>query len=85
VLSGLESGTVDLEGADGKAFFELVLKDVQEGFFADPIYGGNRDMAGWRMIGYPAPATITAIGSAATTSPFPCSRQHRRPGGLDAA
>jgi gluconate 2-dehydrogenase gamma chain len=53
VLSGLESGTVDLEGADGKAFFELVLKDVQEGFFADPIYGGNRDMAGWRMIGYP--------------------------------
>ena len=24
-----------------------------EGFFADPYYGGNRDMAGWKMIGYP--------------------------------
>ena len=24
-----------------------------EGFFADPIYGGNRDMAGWKMIGFP--------------------------------
>jgi len=53
VLAGLESGTLHLDGADGKAFFELLLKDVQEGFFADPIYGGNRDMAGWRMIGYP--------------------------------
>jgi gluconate 2-dehydrogenase gamma chain len=24
-----------------------------EGFFADPSYGGNRDMASWRMIGFP--------------------------------
>ncbi|MEJ0068963.1 MAG: gluconate 2-dehydrogenase subunit 3 family protein [Pseudomonadota bacterium] len=24
-----------------------------EGFFADPIYGGNRDMVGWKMIGFP--------------------------------
>jgi gluconate 2-dehydrogenase gamma chain len=23
------------------------------GFFADPLYGGNRDMVGWKMIGYP--------------------------------
>ena len=27
--------------------------NTQEGFFADPIYGGNRDMAGWKMIGFP--------------------------------
>jgi gluconate 2-dehydrogenase gamma chain len=52
-LSGLEKSTVKLDGADGEAFFELVLKDVQQGFFADPIYGGNRDMVAWRMIGYP--------------------------------
>jgi len=24
-----------------------------EGMFADPVYGGNRNMAGWKMIGYP--------------------------------
>jgi gluconate 2-dehydrogenase gamma chain len=24
-----------------------------EGFFADPIYGGNRDMAGWKLVGFP--------------------------------
>jgi gluconate 2-dehydrogenase gamma chain len=53
VLTGLESSTVKLDGADGKAFFELLLKDLQQGFFADPIYGGNRDMVAWRMIGYP--------------------------------
>jgi gluconate 2-dehydrogenase gamma chain len=29
-----------------------------EGFFADPVYGGNRDMAAWKMVGYPGlPAT----------------------------
>ncbi len=53
ILQGLEGGTVELEGIDGKTFFEHVVKDVQEGFFADPLYGGNRDMCGWKMIGFP--------------------------------
>ena len=42
-----------LEGADGKVFFETLLQNTKEGFFADPVYGGNRDMAGWKMIGFP--------------------------------
>jgi gluconate 2-dehydrogenase gamma chain len=53
VLEGLESGVFKLDGVDGKAFLEQVIKDVQMGFFADPIYGGNRDMVAWKMIGYP--------------------------------
>jgi gluconate 2-dehydrogenase gamma chain len=53
LLTGLEAGRVQLEGADGKAFFEMLLKNVREGFFADPLYGGNKDMCGWKMIGYP--------------------------------
>lgn len=53
VLKGLESGDIKLEGADGKAFMEQLVKDVQMGFFADPLYGGNRDMVGWKHIGYP--------------------------------
>jgi gluconate 2-dehydrogenase gamma chain len=53
VMKALESGDLELEGADGKAFMEKVVEDVQMGFFADPIYGGNRDMAGWKMIGFP--------------------------------
>jgi gluconate 2-dehydrogenase gamma chain len=53
LLSGLEKGQVQLEGASGRAFFEQLLQNTQEGFFADPVYGGNRNMAGWKMIGYP--------------------------------
>jgi gluconate 2-dehydrogenase gamma chain len=53
ILHGLESSTLQLEDADGKTFFEALLKDAQEGFFADPIYGGNRDMCAWKMIGFP--------------------------------
>jgi gluconate 2-dehydrogenase gamma chain len=53
VLADLEKGELALTGTDGKAFFEQVVKDVQMGFFADPIYGGNRNMVAWKMIGYP--------------------------------
>ena len=34
-------------------FFDLLWQTVQEGFFADPLYGGNRDKLGWRLIGFP--------------------------------
>jgi gluconate 2-dehydrogenase gamma chain len=53
LLSGLEKDQVRLEGTSGRAFFELLLQNTQEGFFADPVYGGNRNMVGWKMIGYP--------------------------------
>ena len=53
VLSAMESGSASFSGVKAQDFFELLIKDVQEGFFADPIYGGNRDMAGWKMIGFP--------------------------------
>jgi gluconate 2-dehydrogenase gamma chain len=53
VLKDVEDGKLELEGVDGKSFFSLAIKDVQTGFLADPIYGGNRDMAAWKMIGYP--------------------------------
>ena len=53
VLRGMESGALELEGADAQSFFEQLVKDTQQGFFADPIYGGNRDMCAWKMIGFP--------------------------------
>jgi gluconate 2-dehydrogenase gamma chain len=52
-LAGLESGSIALKDVEGSQFFALLLQNTQEGFFADPIYGGNRDMAGWRLIGFP--------------------------------
>jgi gluconate 2-dehydrogenase gamma chain len=34
-------------------FFSTVLGDTYDGMFADPVYGGNRDYAGWLLVGYP--------------------------------
>jgi gluconate 2-dehydrogenase gamma chain len=53
VLKGIESGSIALKDVKGAEFFALVLANTQEGFFADPIYGGNRGMASWKMIGFP--------------------------------
>lgn len=55
VLHGLEKGEIDLSNAPAKEFFTLLWENTGEGFFADPIYGGNRDFAGWKLIGYPGP------------------------------
>jgi gluconate 2-dehydrogenase gamma chain len=57
-LKAMESGKADLGELSSKAFFAALLQIVMEGFFSDPIYGGNRDKASWKMIGYPGlPAT----------------------------
>ncbi|MGQ3355308.1 MAG: gluconate 2-dehydrogenase subunit 3 family protein [Phreatobacter sp.] len=53
-LGGMEKGGFDLPGGiPAKAFFTLVRENAIEGFFCDPFYGGNRDMVGWRLVGFP--------------------------------
>jgi gluconate 2-dehydrogenase gamma chain len=53
VLTGLEKDEIKLEGAKAGAFFTAFLQNTIEGFFSDPLYGGNRDMVGWKLIGFP--------------------------------
>jgi gluconate 2-dehydrogenase gamma chain len=53
VLTTLEKGTADLKGVDAKTFFTVFLQNTIEGFLSDPIYGGNKDMVGWKLIGFP--------------------------------
>src|ERR1700677_3512295 len=54
LLKGLESGEIKLDdGADSKTFFAMLLQNTKEGYFSDPIYGGNKDMGAWKMIGFP--------------------------------
>ena len=55
ILHGLEKGEIELAGAPAKEFFAMLWQNTNEGFFADPIYGGNRDFAGWKLIGFPGP------------------------------
>jgi gluconate 2-dehydrogenase gamma chain len=52
-LKDLEAGKVELADVDGKYFFAMFLQNVREGMFSDPLYGGNRDLAAWKMIGFP--------------------------------
>ena len=57
-LKTMEAGEAEFSGFSSRAFFNALLEITVEGFFADPIYGGNRGMAGWKMVGYPGlPAT----------------------------
>ena len=52
-LTLLETGKSGIAGPLPSAFFAQLLENTKEGYFADPLYGGNRDMAAWRMIGFP--------------------------------
>lgn len=57
-LKAFETGAAAFDGLNSADFFALLLGLTYEGFFADPLYGGNRDKAGWKMVGYPGlPAT----------------------------
>ena len=54
LLKQMESGELKLDGPiTSKAFFTMFLQNVLEGYFSDPIYGGNKDGAAWKMIGFP--------------------------------
>ena len=57
-LKAMEAGKAEFPGFSSGMFFDALLQIAMEGFFADPIYGGNRDKAAWKMVGYPGlPAT----------------------------
>ena len=54
VLTALETGKAEgFAWPSARGFFETVRTHTIEGMFADPIYGGNKDFAGWRLVGFP--------------------------------
>ncbi len=58
VLKGLDGGKIELEQVRAQFFFNMLLANTVEGFFADPVYGGNRDKAGWKLVGFPGVAAV---------------------------
>jgi gluconate 2-dehydrogenase gamma chain len=53
-ISVLEQGKASaFAWPTAQAFFNTVRTHTMEGMFADPIYGGNKDFAGWRLVGFP--------------------------------
>jgi gluconate 2-dehydrogenase gamma chain len=59
---GADFATVDITEQDARLeaqqetyFFQLLRQHTIEGMFCDPMHGGNADLIGWQLIGYPGP------------------------------
>ena len=59
VLAALESDkAAGFNYPTGREFFSVLRTHTMEGMFADPLYGGNKDFAGWRLVGFPGAQAI---------------------------
>lgn len=56
----------------GKSFFDTLCLHVRQGFYADPVYGGNKNQIGWTVIGFPGPKNLrdTMDGTYTTANYF---------------
>jgi gluconate 2-dehydrogenase gamma chain len=43
---------------EGLSFFDMLVLHTRQGFYADPVYGGNAGHVGWAVIGFPGPASL---------------------------
>jgi gluconate 2-dehydrogenase gamma chain len=71
-LQSMEKGQIEFPRVPAVALFAQLLENTREGYFSDPIHGGNRDMVAWRWIGFPgARADFTDwIDQAGTDYPY---------------
>jgi gluconate 2-dehydrogenase gamma chain len=53
ILTAFQKNEVEMKGVASEFYFKLLRQATLEGAYADPIYNGNINMAGWRMKGFP--------------------------------
>ena len=53
LLGEFESNKASFKQLPAKVFFAYLLQNTREGFFCDPLHGGNQHMVGWKLIGFP--------------------------------
>ena len=59
VLVGLSTAKITFDsGLPVRVFWSTLYQTVMEGMFSDPIYGGNRNKAGWKLIGFPGAIAV---------------------------
>jgi gluconate 2-dehydrogenase gamma chain len=73
VFVGLSAAKITFsDGLPVRAFWGTVYETVMEGMFCDPIYGGNRNKASWRMLGFPGAVAVNRENVAKfRDKPFP--------------
>lgn len=69
-----EPVTTFLQGVfdEDLSFFDTLCLHTKQGFYCDPVYGGNKDQMGWETIGFPGPKSLkdTMDGTYDTTEYF---------------
>src|ERR1019366_7575108 len=59
VIAALEEGkATGFIWPTAQDFFNTIRTHTMEGMFADPVYGGNKDFAGWRLVRFPGAQAI---------------------------
>ncbi|WP_029686490.1 gluconate 2-dehydrogenase subunit 3 family protein [Tatumella saanichensis] len=53
LLKAFESGDAKFSQLPSSLFFSYLLQNTREGFFSDPIHGGNQGLVGWKLINFP--------------------------------
>lgn len=54
ILTSMQKGDIAVvTGSMGRSFFNLLRNMTMEGVYCDPVYGGNKNMMGWKMRQYP--------------------------------
>lgn len=71
VLSALEENKSSaFTYPSAREFFVTLRVHTMEGMFADPLYGGNRDFAGWRLVGFPGAQAVFTPGDLQSKAEF---------------
>jgi gluconate 2-dehydrogenase gamma chain len=53
MLHNMDQSQAGPDSANMKLFFDIIYEQTIEGTFGDPMYGGNQDFVGWKLIGFP--------------------------------
>jgi gluconate 2-dehydrogenase gamma chain len=70
-IGALEQGKVPaFAWPSAAAFFNTMRIHTMEGMFADPVYGGNKNFAGWRLVGFPGAQPIFTPEDLKSTQAF---------------
>ncbi|MDN4493407.1 gluconate 2-dehydrogenase subunit 3 family protein [Ureibacillus aquaedulcis] len=80
VLTEFDDGKVKMKGVSSDFFFSLLRSTTIEGVYADPLYGGNANMAGWKMKNFPGHQmsfmSMIEKDEVIKLDPIPLSSQH---------
>ncbi|WBU63858.1 gluconate 2-dehydrogenase subunit 3 family protein [Paracoccus aerodenitrificans] len=69
-LTALQSGDIDLQ-PEIRDFWSLLISNTKEGYFADPMYGGNHGMQAWVYIGFPGARASFREWASRHNQPYP--------------